>query len=47
MKKVADVEESLFVFKMDDYYQRKTTVPTRLLVDAGATSRIIRDERKF
>ena len=47
MKKVADVEESLFTFKMDDYYLRKMTIPMGLLVNAGATSHIIRDTKKF
>ena len=31
MKRVADMEESSFAFKMDDYYLKKTTVLTELL----------------
>ena len=31
MKKVADVEESSFAFKIDGYYPRKVTVPMELL----------------
>ena len=46
MKKVEDVEESSFGFKVDDCYPRKTTVSTRLMVDAGATSHIIRGAKK-
>ena len=47
MKKVADVEESSFAFKIDDYYPRKTTIPTRLMVDEGVTRHIIRDANEF
>ena len=47
MKKVADMEERSFAFKIDDNYQRKTAVPTELLVDAGVTSHIIKDAKKF
>ena len=43
MKKV-DMEESSF--KIDDYYPRKT-ISTGLMVDAGVTSHIIRDAKKF
>ena len=47
MKKVADVEESSFAFKMDDCYLRKTTIQRGLMVDAEATSQIIRDAKKI
>ena len=47
MKKVADLEESSFTFKVDGYYPRKMTVPTELMVDAGATSHIIKDAKKL
>ena len=46
MKNVAEVEENSLAFKIDDYYSKKTTIPTRLMVDAGATSHIIRDAKK-
>ena len=45
MKKAADMEECLF--KMNDFYVRKTTVLTRLPVDTGATTCIIRDAKKL
>ena len=47
MKKVPDMEESLFAFKIDDYNLRKTIVPMGLMVDAGAISHIIQDAKKF
>ena len=47
MKMVANVEESLFAFKIDNYYPRKTTIPTEPMVDAAATTRILRDAKKF
>ena len=47
MKNVADLEESSFAFKMDDFYRRKTTVCTRLMVDARATIHIIKNAKKL
>ena len=47
MENVGDLEESSFAFKIDDYYQRETSILTELIVDAGATSCIIRDSKKF
>ena len=47
MKKVIDVEESSFAFKIDDYYLRNTTVPTGLMVDTGAAAHIIKDAKKL
>ena len=40
-KKVADVEESSFTFKIDNDNPRKVTIPT------GATSHVISDAKKF
>ena len=47
MKKVADMEKKLFVSKIDDYFRRKTTVSTGLMVDSGVISYIIRDAKKL
>ena len=42
-EKVAGVEISSFTFKIEDYYPRKMMIPTGLMVNARATSHIIRE----
>ena len=47
MKKLTNKEKCSLAIKMNDYYLRKMTVTMGLLVDAGATSHIIREAKKF